>query len=125
MSSLRFTKPLKIKGLPPEAEAEWVDLEVGLASAFPLSIGHLALEPARQWDEQLGVYRIDGPFSHDPTEFSHELMDKYWWVSHFALVEACKYEEPQRPHILAWLESEEGKHFEYFCVTKEVAEYIP
>lgn len=51
MSSLRFTKPLRIKGLPEEAVAEWEGLNVGLASMFPYYIGSLAEEPARIWDD--------------------------------------------------------------------------
>jgi len=125
MSTLRFTQPLRIKGLPPEAIAEWEDLHVGLASMFPYYIGCIDAGPSRIWDEENKVYRFDGPFEHDPRAFAMDLMDHYLWISREKLIDACQYSQPSRPHILAWLESEEGERYRYFRVSQEVAEYLP
>ncbi|MFT5849643.1 MAG: hypothetical protein ACI9H6_000456 [Patiriisocius sp.] len=125
MSSLRFTKPLQIKGLPKEVESEWEGLIVGLASAFPFSIGCIDTGPARIWDDKKEVYRCDGPFEHDPQNLAHAMMDKCLWISHVSLTHACKYSSPRRPGILVWLESEEGKQFRHFQVSEGVAEYLP
>lgn len=53
------------------------------------------------------------------------MMNQYLWISRFSLMEACKYSQPKRIHILAWLESDEGKRFEHFQVSEDVAEYLP
>ncbi len=125
MSSLCFTKPLRIKGLPEEAAAEWEGLKVGLASMFPYYIGDIQEGPARIWDDEKKIWRFDGPFEHDPCQYARKLMDEYMWISRYSLMEACKYSEPKRPHILAWLESDEGRRFEHFRVSEDVAKYLP
>ncbi len=125
MSSLRFIKPLLIKGLPPEAAVEWKGLSVGLESMFPYYIGDIAEEQPRTWDEEIKTYLCDGPFAHDPTVFATEMMNNYLWISYHSLVEACKYSQPPRPNILSWLEGKEGKRFQHFRVSLEVAEYLP
>ena len=125
MSSLRFKQPLIIKGLSAEATNEWKGLHVGLASVFPLMIGTIEAEDERIWDDDAKTYRFDGPFPHDPTVHGRKLFHEYMWISRWSLEQACKYSQPKRPHILAWLESEEGKRFEYFRVSESIAEYLP
>ncbi|MEX0913024.1 MAG: hypothetical protein WDZ56_00680 [Candidatus Paceibacterota bacterium] len=121
MSSLRFTKPIRLEGLPPEVAEEWVGLEVGLASAAPAIFGYLGPAPARIWDEESESWG-DDTFC-DMEEISNKLYDAGLCISIGKLIECCKYSDPPRPHLLAWL-LKEGT-IQYFIVNKEAAEYLP
>lgn len=121
MSSLRFTKPIRIKGLPPEAAEEWVGLEVSLASMVPWSFGYLGPAPAREFDETSKTF-TDDTFC-DLQKISNELQDECLCISIERLVVDCKYSTPPRPHLLAWLLKQDM--FRYFIVSTEVAEYLP
>ena len=125
MSSLRIKEPLRIKGLPDEAAGEWEGLVIGLASTFPHGIGTIGVESGRIWDDELKIYRCDGPFPHDSEAFLGELCEKYMWVSRDALINACRRAQSSKPHIMQWLTTGRGSRFHYFCVDLEVAEYLP
>ena len=121
MSSLRFTIPIRIKGLPEEAKGEWVGLEVSLASIGPWSFGYIGPAPAREFDEELKTF-TDDTFC-DLQKVSNELDDKCYCISIEKLVEACKHSTTPKPHLLAWLLKKDM--FRYFIVSKDVAEYLP
>lgn len=121
MSSLVFKKPILIDGLPDEAAEEWIGLTVGLASAFPLSIGYLGHLSARVWDEQSQSYKAET--SCNTRKVSEKLAHDYLWVSKESLVQACKYGEFRRRLLLDWLNNHCTQ--EFFAVDKSVAEYLP
>lgn len=107
MSSLRFKEaPKKPKGVNKDAwDAEWVGLEVGLASAFPRSIGYLGRVSVNYRTTTLEIRSL--------------------WISRHSLVETCKYSSPKRHRILHWLDEPDQKYREYFEVANSIAEYLP
>lgn len=126
MSSLRFTKPIHIDGLPAEAAAEFVGLHVGLASAFPQAIGLLQSAPTRWWDDKIGIYRFgESAPPINISELADELQEKYLWITRGSLIHSCKYSQPERSNLLAWLMGEGGSEFEYFAVGRGIVEYLP
>ncbi len=125
MSSLRFTQaPPRPDHIPGDVwDKEWIDLWVGLASIFPVTIGYLGEGKARIWDKKTHLYRE--PTAAESMNFVAEKLMSPMWISRSALIHACKYSTPRREVILAWLEEESQKGREMFAVPDTVAEYIP
>lgn len=125
MPSLCFTKapPLPV-GIDREIwDAEWIGLRVGIASAFPMTVGYLGEEPARVYDSQTMVWREGTP--NDGMNVITNMLTDPMWVSHHSLLYTCKYSLPERPTILAWLSMEPQQHRRVYAVPDNMAEYLP
>lgn len=121
MPALRFTKPIRLKGLSEETVNEWVGLEVELASGASKIFGYLGDPPAFAWSDEFWAY-VNNSFSFLNT-ISKQLENKRMCISKEALIHSCKHSNPPRSNLLAWLEAEE--HIQYFIVEGSVAEYLP
>jgi|GEM_PF-3541032 len=125
MSSLRFTKaPPLPEGIDQDQwNSEWVGLQVGLASVFPLTIGYLGNMPARVFDTETMLWR-EGE-AKDGMNIVTDMLTDPMWVSRESLIHSCQHSSPPRPTILAWLESEPQVGRRVFAVPDSVAEYLP
>lgn len=128
MSSLRFTKsPHRPNHIAAEVwDKEWIGLDVGLASVFPRTVGHLGdLSETlhRVFEKETGMFRH--PTQVDSMNHYTEMLSEPMWISRGSLIHACKYSIPVREVILGWLEEETQKYKEIFAVPDSVAEYLP
>ena len=125
MSSLRFTKaPPKPDHIHLDVwEKEWLGLEVGLASVFPLTIGYLGEGNVRIFDELTKLYR--DPTAIDSMNYLCTKLSQPMWISRNSLIQSCNYSTPPRPTILAWLQEDAQREREMFAVPEAIATYLP